>query len=128
MCECITFLNIGAIQKDCMQTCEEMILLKRTVTYFVLILSSSSVLFLFWKRLQNAMSDTKFGQRGVVLVIPVPGKTGSGTPFQLHYSDKEFLEWCSSAFCHRNAPDYYLFLIMLDFKGDCIHSSLNRSD
>jgi hypothetical protein len=36
-----------------------------------------AVLFFFGKRFQNAKSGPKFGERGVVLIIPMPGKKGS---------------------------------------------------
>jgi hypothetical protein len=51
-------------------------------------------LFFLKKMFQNAKSDPKFGQRGVALVISVPGKI-----FMEHRSglrpEKELLEWCS---------------------------------
>jgi hypothetical protein len=36
-----------------------------------------AVLFFFEKRFQNAKSGPKFGERGVMLVIPMRGKKGS---------------------------------------------------
>jgi hypothetical protein len=44
------------------------------------------------------------GLRGVVLVIPKPGKKGSGSG--LHPSEKELPEQRSDTFCHKNTPGY----------------------
>jgi hypothetical protein len=40
-------------------------------------------LFFLKKRFWIAKNDPKFRQKGMVLVIPVPGKKGSGTLFHL---------------------------------------------
>jgi hypothetical protein len=43
----------------------------------------STVIFFFSKRFQNSKSDPKFGQKGVILVVPMPGRKDSRMPFQL---------------------------------------------
>jgi hypothetical protein len=58
------------------------------------------------KRFRNAKSDPKFGWRGVVLVIPIPGRKVPERFYGLRPSEKEFPERRSDAFRHKNAPDY----------------------
>jgi hypothetical protein len=38
-----------------------------------------------FEKVSGTQSDPKFGLRGVLLVIPVPGRKGSGTLFQVVY-------------------------------------------
>jgi hypothetical protein len=48
------------------------------------------------KKSPGTQSDPKFGRRGVVLVIPMPGKKKVlECPSGLYPSEKELLEWCS---------------------------------
>jgi hypothetical protein len=58
-----------------------------------------SVLFFFWNRFWNAKSDPKFGQRGVVLVIPMAGRKSPGPPFLL---TSVWERTSGTAFWHKN--------------------------
>jgi hypothetical protein len=58
------------------------------------------------KQSSGMHSDTKFGWRGGMSVILMPGKKVPEHHSSLRLCEKELLEWCSNAFCHKNNPAY----------------------
>jgi hypothetical protein len=84
--------------------------------YLTICIQVYSAQFFFWKRLWNAKSDSKFGRRGVVLVIPMPGKEegkGSGTARVL--PRKELPERRSCAFRHKHTPECINYCLTIYF-------------
>jgi hypothetical protein len=72
------------------------------------------------KEVCRTQNDPKFGRRGVVLVIPMPGIKGSG----LCLSEKELLERRSGTFCHKTTPGNINYTTAVS--GKCTsHFSLN---
>jgi hypothetical protein len=61
-------------------------------------MATYSTIFFFKKQFWNAKSDPKFGQRKVVLVIPMPGNKVLECCSGSNPSEKELPEWCSSTF------------------------------
>jgi hypothetical protein len=56
----------------------------------------------FW----DTNNDPKFGRRGVVLVIPMPGKKVPEHCSSVCPSEKELLEWRSGTFHHISTPGF----------------------
>jgi hypothetical protein len=70
-------------------------------------------------------SDPKFGQNGVVLIIPMPGKKVPECRSSLRTSGKELLEWCSCTFSHKNSPDNKCYSKILSYDDSCMHFGIN---
>jgi hypothetical protein len=62
--------------------------------------------FSFEKSSGKQTSDPKFGRRGVVFVIPVPGNKVPERRSGLRPSEKELMKRRSGAFRHKNTPVY----------------------
>jgi hypothetical protein len=83
-----------------------------------------TAVFFFWKTFLYAKSGQKFGRRGVVLVIRMPGIKGSGTLFRLASS---WERTSGKAFRHNNRPATTNFTLVIAARTAQSCHSINRA-